>query len=179
MQSSTEVRFYLTQEARIFASLTSMLAKVLERNERAWVSVLPENMEALRVFLWNRPGFFAHGGAGEDPELQPIYLGEENGNQAKTLFVLDAHAPEDKEMGKVALCAVLADKDSAKDSPELQALFRRFSAVAPACWVQMPGKGWEKQEGAQLFGDASGGASGGASAGSSVEPSVESSADGS
>ena len=109
----TEVRFYHLTRTSLEEALPRMLAKVVERAQRAVVIAgSEERVEALNARLWTYQdrGFLPHGSAKDGhAEDQPIWLtaGDENPNGAQVLFLTDG--ADSRSLGDFELCAILFD----------------------------------------------------------------------
>ena len=91
----TEVRFYHLTRTPLEGALPRMLAKVVERAQRAVVIAgSEERVEALNARLWTYRdrSFLPHGSAKDGhAEDQPIWLtaADENPNGSQVLFLTD------------------------------------------------------------------------------------------
>lgn len=147
----TEVRFYHLTGSTLEGALPQMLAKTLERGQRAVVLAgSEERVEALASHLWTYAdrSFLPHGsprdGHGED---QPVWLSEtdERPNGAQVLFLTDR--AESERVGEYELCAVLFD---GKDPDALAASRDQWRVLKEAghevtYWQQDEAGKWEKK----------------------------------
>lgn len=112
----TEVRFYHLTRTPLEGALPQMLAKVVEREQRAVVIAgSEERVEALNARLWtyNDRSFLPHGSAKDGfAEDQPIWLtaSDENPNGAQILFLTDG--ADSQGLGSYETCAILFDGNS-------------------------------------------------------------------
>ena len=147
----TEVRFYHLTRSTLEGALPQMLARTLERGQRAVVLAgSEERVEALTAHLWSFAdrSFLPHGsprdGRGED---QPVWLSEtdERPNGAQVLFLTDRARSE--RLGEYELCAVLFD---GKDPDALAAARDQWRAYKDAghevtYWQEDETGKWEKK----------------------------------
>ena len=126
----TEVRFYHLTRTALEEALPRMLAKVVERAQRAVVIAgSEERVEALNGQLWTyrEQSFLPHGSARDGyAELQPIWLTarDENPNGAEVLFLTDGATAG--SLASFELCALLFDGTSETAVAAARAEWRRL-----------------------------------------------------
>ncbi len=147
----SEIRFYHLQRTRLEAALPKLLARVLERGERAVVMLgSRERVEALAAHLWTYSdrGFLPHGTAEDGfAAEQPIWLTDkdENPNGAQVVFLADG--AESAHAGDFRLCVELFD---GADEAAVAAARRRWAAYKAAghaltYYQQNEAGAWEKK----------------------------------
>lgn len=147
----TEIRFYHLTRTSLEQALPQMLAKTLERDQRALVLASSEDrVEALNAHLWSYRdrSFLPHGSAKDGyAELQPVWLATEdaNVNGARVLFLTDG-ATSDK-VGEFDLVAELFD---GRDGAAVEAARARWQAYKAAghevtYWRQSERGRWEQR----------------------------------
>jgi len=148
-----EVRFYHLTEVPLERALPVMLARTLERGQRAVVrSGHAERLGFLDTLLWTADdaGFLPHGIDGDgDADRQPVWLTTrpEVPNGATALFLIDGADASSDEVAAMEVTAILFD---GHDPAAVEAARGQWRAVTAAglsavYWAQAPGGRWEKK----------------------------------
>jgi DNA polymerase III subunit chi len=146
-----EVWFYHLERTSLDQALPELLERTLARGWRALVRCpSQERLEHLDGWLWayRDDGFLPHGAAGDAFDAkQPVLLtlGEENGNGAQALFLLDGVALPSLE--GFERCLVLFDGRDDQALQTARARWREVKALGlPASyWRQSEDGRWRKQ----------------------------------
>ena len=146
----TEVGFYHLQAMPLERALPKLLEKALERGMRALVVAgSRERAAQLDELLWtyDPASFLPHGGAGLDPERQPVWLAEDdaNLNRAGLLVLIDGQSSE-----RLASFERAIDLFDGRDQAAVVAARERWQACKQAghrlsYWQQTRQGGWEKK----------------------------------
>ena len=150
-QALCEVWFYHLERTALDKVLPELLEKTLARGWRALVRTnQPERIEHLDAWLWAyRDNSFLPHGLDREPSSarQPILLttGEDNGNGAQALFIIDDADPGD--ISTYERCVLIFD---GQDDSAVASARRRWSGFKEAgrpvaYWRQGATRGWERQ----------------------------------
>lgn len=146
----SEVAFYHLTRRSLEAVLPELLAKVLERGERAVVLCgSAERAASLDTLLWTyaKESFLPHATrAGGHEAEQPVYLTEheENPNQAGVLILVDGGGGE--FLSGFARCLDLFDGNDAEAVTLARARWREARAAGHLLTYWQQGeRGWEKK----------------------------------
>jgi DNA polymerase III subunit chi len=149
-----EVRFYHLTEQALERVLPQMLARALERGQRAVVrGTHAERMAGLDRELWtfSDESFLPHGVDGDpDPARHPVWLTTASSvpNGAAALFLVDGAKAAPEEMAAMQVTAILFD---GQDAAAVEAARAQWRAVAGAglaavYWAQEGGRWVKKHE---------------------------------
>jgi DNA polymerase-3 subunit chi len=147
----TEIRFYHLTRQSLEEVLPVMLARTLERGQRAVVMARSaERVEALAARLWvyDDHSFLPHGTKADGhPALQPVWLTEadENPNGATALFLTDG-ARSARVDAFALVCELFdgADADAVATARERWRDYRQ-AGHAVSYWQQEP-SGWQPRQ---------------------------------
>lgn len=149
-----EVLFYHLTELPLERALPQMLARALERGQRAIVrGTRAERMAWLdrELWVWPEEGFLPHGIDGDpDPARQPVWLTTSGAvpNGAAALFLVDGAAAAPDEVAAMQVTAILFDGRDPAAVEDARAQWRAVTqaGLAAVYWAQEGGRWVKKHE---------------------------------